>query len=149
MAASPNLVKVALSGPEGDIETLWARSLGRDRYRLENSPFLVYGLSYHDLIEARPRGPGELPALVRVIEKSGHRTIRVLLEPPASESEAGQRVLRELVDMGCAVEGLDSRCIAINVPPGIELERVEDYLDETKYMWEHADPPHDELYLDD
>ena len=149
MAAVPELVKIELSGPEGDVETLWARPVGPDRYRLENSPFLAYGLSYQDLIEARPRAAGERPALVRVIEKSGNRTIRLLLDPPASESATARAVLRELEDMGCSVEGLHTRCIAVNVPPEIELERVEDYLYETKTMWEHADPPYDELYLDD
>lgn len=149
MAATPDLVKIELCGPEGDVETLWARPVGPDRYRLENSPFLAYGLSYQDLIEARPSAAGERPALVRVVQKSGNRTIRVLLDPPANESAAAQAVLRELVDMGCSVEGLHMRCIAVNVPPDIELERVEDYLYETKYMWEHGDPPCDELYLDD
>jgi hypothetical protein len=46
-------VKVKLESADGDVETLWATTLGEDRYRLDNSPFFAYGVSWLDVIEAR------------------------------------------------------------------------------------------------
>ncbi len=71
------MVKVELRDRSDHVETLWATPVGRDRYKLDNSPFYAYGVSWQDVIEARPEREGDLPTLVRVVEKSGNRTIRV------------------------------------------------------------------------
>jgi hypothetical protein len=47
-------VKVALQGPDGDIETLWADPLGGDLYALDNLPWYAYGVSVEDVVEATP-----------------------------------------------------------------------------------------------
>lgn len=31
-------------------ESIWARRKGGNRFRLENIPFYVYGVSYHDVV---------------------------------------------------------------------------------------------------
>ncbi len=35
-----------------DVETLWATSLGPDRFRIENSPFYAYSVSWLDVVLA-------------------------------------------------------------------------------------------------
>ena len=37
------------------VETLWARQIGPERYRIDNIPFFVYGVSLGDVVEARWR----------------------------------------------------------------------------------------------
>ena len=39
---------------ETDVETLWATPLGNHLYRLENSPWFAYGVSFLDVVRARP-----------------------------------------------------------------------------------------------
>src|SRR4051794_38179269 len=100
MAKPRDMVKVELRDRDNNVETLWATPLGRHRYRLENSPFFAYGVSWLDVVEARPPATGEMPAFVRVVEKSGHRTIRIIFDPPVNKSRKSRAVLEKLVEMG-------------------------------------------------
>jgi hypothetical protein len=142
------MAKAKLSNADGDIETLWAFPLGNDLYRLDSSPWYAYGVSWKDVIEARPREPGDFPELVRVVEKSGHRTIRVILKPPTDESPDSQAVLAGLRELGCSYEGANRSYIAVDVPPEVQLATVRQFLISTGQQWEHADPPYEELFPD-
>ena len=130
----------------GNVETLWADALGNDRYRLDNSPWYAYRLSSGDIIEARPTEHGGLPAFVRVLQKSGNRTLRLILEPPADQAPTSQAVLDHLVDLGCAYEGAHPGYLAVEVPPSVDLQVVREYLISTGQQWEHADPKHEDLF---
>ena len=138
------LEKVLLRGPDGEVETPWAAPLGENRYRLDNLPFFAYSVSWRDVIETERRdGANEF---VRVIEKSGNRTVRVILDEPADESEAMQRVLDSLTEIGCGLERMTQRYIVVNVPPDVDLEKVQEYLNASDQQWEHADPTYEELH---
>ena len=41
---------------------------------------MKYGVSYDDIIEARPNDEEEKPVFIRVVRKSGHRTLRVIFD---------------------------------------------------------------------
>lgn len=142
------MAKVKLSNADGDVETVWAFRLGKDLYRLDSSPWYAYGVSWKDVIEARPREPGDLPEFVRVVEKSGHRTIRVILRPPTDESPESQAVLAGLRELRCSYEGANRSYIAVDVPSLVQLEDVRQFLISTGQQWEHADPPYEELFPD-
>ena len=118
---SDDLVKVVLIGPDGQVETPWARALGNDQYELDNTPWFTYGLSLHDIIQARAPATGELPEFIRVVRKSGYRTIRLILDPPADSSSESQAILDRLRELGCSYEGMNNRLIAIAIPPAVDL----------------------------
>ena len=141
-----DLVKVQLTGPEGEVETPWARSLGDDQYELDNTPWFTYGLSLHDVIEARAPAPGEFPAFVRVVRKSGYRTIRLNLDPPADASPESDAILDRLQELGCSYEGMNHRLIAVDIPPTVDLMAIREFLITTEQEWEHSDPEYDELF---
>jgi hypothetical protein len=141
-----DLVKVLITGPDGEVETPWARDLGDDQFELDNTPWFTYGLSWHDVIEARAPAPGEFPEFVRIVRKSGYRTIRVILDPPASESPASQAILDRLKELGCSYENMDNRLIGIDIPPHVDLMTIREFLITTEQDWEHADPEYDELF---
>ena len=61
------------------VETLWADPVGPNLYRLDNSPFWAYGVSWKDVVEAHPDPDGML-RMTRVAQKSGHRTLRIVFE---------------------------------------------------------------------
>lgn len=79
------LVKVAFRDSEGDVETLWAYDLGGNRYRLDNTPWFQYGVSFEDVIEALPEADG-MRFFTQVLAKSGFRTVRVRDDTKVSET---------------------------------------------------------------
>ena len=141
------MAKVELSNADGDRETPWATPIGDNLYRLENSLFFAYNVSWQDIIEAKPDEEG-FPVFVRVVEKSGNRTVRVILEPPADESAESQKVLDALVEMGCSYEGANPSYLSINIPAEADFQGVCEYLTESGIQWEHVDPSYDRLYPD-
>jgi hypothetical protein len=76
MVDRSKMVKVAIKTPYGVTETVWATPVGPGRYRLENSLFLGYGMSYQDIVEAVQASDGRFPVVSRVYSKSGNRTLR-------------------------------------------------------------------------
>lgn len=125
------------------VETLWATPLGQERYRLENSPFFAYRVSWLDVVEARPDAGGRLEFL-RVVEKSGHQTVRVILEDV--ESPKATPFLDGVKQRGCSFEGFQPKLLSIDVPPGVRLEEITRYFIEQGVQWEHADPTYDDLH---
>lgn len=140
-------VKVLLQDDD-NIETLWAERVGPDLYRLDNSPFWAYGVSWRDVVEARPDADGML-TFVRVVEKAGHRTVRVILDPPADKAPESQAILDGVVALGASYEGMHPGYLAIDIPPEVPLERVVEYLVASGQQWEHADPRYTDLYPDE
>lgn len=99
--ATPNanvLFRVAYVDGSAEVETLWSTALGNDQYKLDNTPFYAYSVSWEDTVFA-PFDPDEgMPTYQRVVEKSGNRTIRVRFDPPcASGKYIGQSPQRTSV----------------------------------------------------
>lgn len=143
MPDSPEMVKVAFRDAEGHVETLWAFPLGDGRFKVDNSPWYQYGVSWHDIVSAQPEADGLL-FFSHVIEKGGHRTLRVVCE----EEPVPQQLLQDLQDLGCTYEGANPRYIAVDVPPGIDLGKAAELLVQSGLQWEYADPTYEELQFD-
>ncbi len=96
------------------METIWAIPIGEDRYVLDNSPFCAYSVSWKDTVHAPHVEEEGLPTFVRILSKSGHRTVRVIFDPPVAEGNASDRVLKGLLKLGCTYEaahrGYMKRC---------------------------------------
>jgi hypothetical protein len=140
------MVKVSLSDDDGNVETLWASPLGRHRYRLENSPFFAYSVSWLDVVEARSLVKGEFPAFIRVVKKSGNRTVRIIFKPGVDKSRKSMAVCEKLVEMGCSYEGANPSYIVVNIPPKVDLAGICEFLMSTRRRWEHADPTYAQMY---
>ena len=138
------MVKILLRGSEPDeAETLWASSLGNDHYKLDNSPFYAYGVSWEDVVEAFPND-GVLE-FARCVTKSGNRTLRVILDS-VDENLESRTVLERIRQLGCSYEGMNSRLISINVPPDTDFAAGTTYLTkETDTRWEYADPTYEKV----
>jgi len=139
------LVKVSLTDGT-NIETLWAFELGNHRYRLDNQPWYAYGVSCGDAIEAVPNVPGGIPTFVRVVEKCGNRTVRLITDWVVTKGGPAHPVLQHLVEMGCEWEGSNGKFFAVTIPPGTDLWAVRNYLLGTDLEWEHADPTYGSLF---
>ena len=143
----PSQAKIALDGPHDDIETQWANVVGDHLYELDNLPWYAYGVSLGDIVEAQPDSSGQLQ-FVRVVRKAGNRTIRVILEvtPDGEQTFESKQTLRGVVERGCSFEGADRVLVAINIPPAVDLAGIADYLTETGFEWEYADPTYEDLF---
>jgi hypothetical protein len=142
--------KIALEGPDGDIETLWADVVGENLYRLDNLPWYAYRVSLQDVVEALPDPSGQL-RMVRIVKKSGNRTLRVICEVGQADGELtfeSKQLLAGLVERGCSYEGANKRFVAVNVPAAVRLEDIVDYLISSGFEWEYADPHYEDLFPD-
>ena len=129
------------AGPED--EWIWAEPLGAGRFRVESPPFFAYGLSHGDVVRAE--GPVDLPRVVDVERKSGHRTLRVALDPAFDvEREEVRALTGALERMGCAIESLPPHLLALDVPPELDVADVVGRLQapfrDGVLIWEWADP---------
>ena len=150
-----NLTKVVLEVEydDGEVltETPWAEDLGNRRYRLRNCPFYADGVSFGDIIEAEPKYENDdRPYLKDVVEKSGHKTLRILLAESIKESESSQAILDSIRKMKCGYEGTDgTKFFVVNITPEADFWSVCQFLSDNGVDWEHADPPYEALYPED
>lgn len=151
-ASSPDSkVLFRIPGEDGSsrVETLWATALGADEYMLDNSPFYAYSVSWKDIVYAPVDEAEGLPTFVRLVRKSGHRTIRVIFDPPVQEGNESEVLLQGLLALGCTYEGANRGYLAIDLPPTASLENVRQYLIKQGAQWEHADPTYAEMFPDE
>ena len=137
---SRNLAKITFpiersesTGP--GTETLWAEALGGEQYRLDNSPFYVYEVSYNDVVFAKQTS--EILLFQRVRKRGGHSTYRIFLTRPLDEQEF-QQYWKPFGSLGCTYEGKNKRLIAIDVPPTSDIRQVYALLErgEDAKLWE-------------
>ena len=95
--------------PPATVESLWATSLGEGRFRLENTPFFVTGVSYLDVVRAHRSDDDGCLWFDRLVEISGHSTVRVVLFENSSDTrpikERMQVLQDSVVRLGCSFEG--------------------------------------------
>lgn len=137
------LVKVIIR--TGDkVETLWAEPLGRGLFRLDNSPFFAYGVSWLDVVRAKPTpdAPGFYD-YVKVVRSSGHRMIRLTVRD--GQKRVSLALLKKLTSMGCTYEGMSPAYITVDIPPRVKFDPVIAMLSKTNAVWEHANPTYEQL----
>jgi hypothetical protein len=136
----------AAPGTEGPGDDwLWAEPLGSGRYRIESCPFFAYGISRDDVVRATEPARDEAPRLEDVIEKGGHRTLRVALDPQVDVADAAvQGLLERLLELGCTHETLRPKLVALDIPREVDVTAVAELLqalaDDRTIVWEWADP---------
>lgn len=61
-----------------ETERVWAERISDNRFRILNSPFFVFGISFEDEVEGEPYG--NMFKFVRVVQRSGRSTYRIILQ---------------------------------------------------------------------
>lgn len=107
-------------------EHLWAQPSGLGRYRLRNTPFHFYDVSWDDEVRAI-RVRGEL-VFVDVAARGGHSTY--WLEVPPEQKAAFPRFWARLKALGCGYEGDGRGLYAVDVPPSASIHEVLTILEE-------------------
>ncbi len=131
-----------------NIETLWAVALGNNLFRLDNRPFYAYDVSWQDVIEATEEAE-DFYEFVRVVEKSGNRTLRIIFQNFSGKDEQGKQILNDIKNLGCSYEGANSKFISITIPSTVDFDAVVNYIAERDGLnCEYADPSYNELFPD-
>lgn len=121
-----------------EFENVHALSVGADLYRIDNSPFYAYDLSYRDTVRAE-RSQGRL-LFKETVARGGHSTYRVKLEEGNSHEDFLAR-FEALSALGVTFEGTSRskrHLYAMDVPPEVDVQRVYDVLTrgEEDSFWE-------------
>lgn len=134
------LAKIQFYDPVIGYENLWAADLGKNRYRIESIPFFIYGVSLHDTVTALPDSEGRLQ-FGKLVKSSQNKTLRARSDAFIKNTARKKNVIANLRKLGCGVEELRSRLLAVNVPTNVDLRDVTDYLtNDAKMSWEYGNP---------
>jgi len=111
------LEKDADGWPPVAAETIWVRRLGDDLFQVDNVPFFVKLIAYHDRVEGDFEG--NLLNFRRLAQPSGYATVRVIYNDP----EKRDQLMQQLEKVGCEIEGAEQySLLAIGIPPGKSIE---------------------------
>lgn len=119
------LVKVLFTPNDDDDpmpESMWAEPLGDDTYRLCNSPFFFYGVSFEDVVRAAPAADGMLE-FQEVVARSGASTFRIMVREGVGQDQF-DRYRQPLLDLGGSLERASGRLYAVDVPPGANVDQA-------------------------
>ncbi|MFO0780978.1 MAG: DUF4265 domain-containing protein [Candidatus Gracilibacteria bacterium] len=121
-----NQVKVFIEyGNDGQYESCWAFDLGKGNLVIDNVPLFAYGISAEDVVLATKREGNWF--YEKVIKKGGHSTYRIFLNENKTESDF-MKYWEGFKKLGCSFEGFNNRLIAIDIPPGVDINNAENEL---------------------
>jgi hypothetical protein len=104
-------------------ESFWAKPLGDDLYELRNSPWFAYNLHFMDVVFAQPPTPDKKPEIIKVVRRSGHKTLRVWFLPEFPLDHR-QELLVALNKWKGFFENADGQLYAIDVEPDGDYEAI-------------------------
>ncbi|KZL28222.1 DUF4265 domain-containing protein [Pseudovibrio sp. Ad37] len=112
-----------------DSETVWVRSLGGNRYKLENTPFFACGVANGDELLAN-RQKGQL-VFDRVDKASGHSTYRIMVEETTQPEEFSKQ-WSKLEKLGCTCEDIDADppLFSVDIPANVDIHVAYSILEE-------------------
>lgn len=111
--------------PPAVSEGLWAIQLGRDLFRLDNTPWFVRGVAADDVVRAE-QDASRVWRFAERSESGGRLTIRVAPSGIGSGEEGRQAVLDAFKELGVSGEGISSpiSLVALDIPPGAPYARL-------------------------
>jgi hypothetical protein len=151
MGKSRNLKRIALRVEKLSIkrESMLAEARGKRKFIIRSIPAFTYGIAYGDEIEILNDEAGEF----RVINRSGHVTVRVFLPGGLDKKSIDQLIeavsilggLHEIGKNAISEDGLSMLLLSIPVSIGFpKIERLMRDLETIKARWEYGN-----VYTDD
>lgn len=125
-------------------ETLWAEHIEGSvwtKFRINNSPFFTKGISFLDIVCARPRADSLVFEFDRIVERGGHSTYMIIVD---TEDELAKGGWSELEKMGCTYESMQINLsigrkllLSVDVPDSVEITKAHSIIaeGETRGFW--------------
>lgn len=105
-------------------ERLWARQVGEDLYEIRNVPWYAYKLNWGDVVRCAGLSPADLPIVRQVVERSGHRTVRVFFNEQGVSEDEQEAILGKLAELQAFHERHGDNFLALDVEPQADYEAV-------------------------
>lgn len=104
-------------------ETLWAKSIGNNHFRLKNTPFYARDVSFED--EVSVNKVNDKLIYNSIVRRGGHSTYRILFHENI-RSEIFKSYWGPIEGLGCTYEaaGDRARLLAVDVPPETDIYKV-------------------------
>ncbi len=133
MKREPKLVKILYIVPDGEEgageeEMLWAHTLGKQLYELQNIPFSSFDLNVEDIVRCDER-LFAMPIIREVVKRSGNQTLRVIFKTETSDDICVD-IMRELKQRNIFSEKVTHKQFMFNIPPESDFSWVRDFLKE-------------------
>jgi hypothetical protein len=106
-------------------ERLWAEPVGKERFRLRNSPFFAFGVSNEDIVFGEVRDGQVYFAGVSI--RNGHSTYRLKLPGRDRQAPAFERAWAPLGALGCSYE--EGPVLAVDVLASADIYAVYELLE--------------------
>ncbi|WP_052489108.1 DUF4265 domain-containing protein [Streptomyces sp. 150FB] len=101
---------------DGWREQLWTRQLTEDRFEVACLPFFTYGICYHDVVTIDSNH-----LVAAVVQKSGHRTLRVALVAEHQDRDQLHELLHDkVVEAALPHEWLQGTYLSVDLPPSTD-----------------------------
>jgi hypothetical protein len=145
----PDLVKLRFlltreegGWPPAESEALWAEPLGDDLYRIDNTPWFVFGVSADDVVKAMAGSDGVLWG-IEPVRRSGRQTVRIITRSGAPMHRDSAAVVRLFEPLGVRSEVMERPVpmVALDVPADVPLQPVKELLrqGETDGWWDYEE----------
>jgi hypothetical protein len=99
-----------------DGESVWGLNMGGEIFEIKNVPCYAYDLNMSDRVLATIRPPDLIPRVHKVVAKSGHRTLRALLNENVDLGE-WKKLIARLSDYGAVQIQVSERFFAFDIQP--------------------------------
>jgi Domain of unknown function (DUF4265) len=112
-----------------EVENLWAEPLEDHNFRILNSPFFVFDVSFDDIVKAVAHDSGLQYA--GIARRGGHSTYRIFLPSERTiEDSSFQEHWKPISHQGATMENANDRFIAVDVPPDADISAIYHLLQE-------------------
>lgn len=105
-------------------EAMWAKPLGDGLYELRNSPFLLYGLNFLDVVRCGTAA-GRKPFVLSLARRAGHRTMRIWFTDDCT-AEQRAAIMDAFAAAGAFYEGFSPRLLMYDITPETDASALYD-----------------------
>ena len=120
------LIRADLAGHglPGWCEQLWAHQIEDFAFEICCIPFFIYGIALGDVVETKADF-----TIDRVLEKSGHRTLRIAVANQEEQDELHVVLHDWAASTGLLYEWQAPGYLAVDLPPGTRVDEITPALD--------------------
>ena len=108
--------------PPATTETVWAKRISEDQYKIDNIPFYVRGISSGDIVSITNESGGLV--YDKLLTPSDNSTLRIIIMDKNEKEETESNLRKYFIKLGCVIEGSQSGMFAVEVPVSVKLEPI-------------------------
>jgi hypothetical protein len=106
-----------------EVENLWAEPLADGTFRILNSPFFAFGVSFQDIVKAAT--DDNVLQFIGIARRGGHSTYRIFLQDEHTiHDPIFQQYWKPISASGATLENANDQFAAVDIPPGSDVAAI-------------------------